>query len=270
MPKKTTIKLATIIFICLNLSLLLFYSRDLVNFFLADFSLANNEEESSPVWEEIKTNTNYTGDCEPVSTYNDLSFSDAKEAYHTFINCLFDEKMIQIEETISDPSELSLPGDEATGLPHAPIDTEQTMREMLDNTVIANLNQENGQDRIVGFGITALEEYARYAAYLDELILDPVRYRQQDPSPPLQMQDDFVAAQMDLVTELEAEKEKALRALDIALNAFNEMRVAYPLHLRFEKIIEHLQLYRNQFKRLRTLVDCVPDRFKKPRTSKGI
>lgn len=60
---------------------------------------------------------------------------------------------------------------------------------------------------------------------------------------------------------MDDEAETARKALDTALQAYNEFRLAYPLHTEYQRLIPTLQKYRDALNVIRDKVETFPPKF---------
>ncbi len=272
-----------------------------------DTGITDTEHTSGePIIHSSPTDTTAPTGCTPVS-FSNLKYPEAKIKYHTYINCLFDKSVERLEKGAIELSDKINSGKTVS---------QTEINKLFKDTILIDKTNEEYE----GLAITALTAYESYVIYLDTLLLDTFKVKQdiknmllQNPKKYVDLKDkekillqnisnnkgeDTYAKLIETQTYLELynilginleglptsynasfasdsiylellkEKTKASRSLDIALNAYNELRTTYPLHLRYVQIIKDLENYRDQISRLRTLVDCTPTRFKKPRTSK--
>lgn len=63
------------------------------------------------------------------------------------------------------------------------------------------------------------------------------------------------------VSGIEEELEKAEKTLDMTIQAYNEMQIAYPLHVQYQDMIDNLETYRYQLESIQGLTENFPKVF---------
>ncbi len=100
----------------------------------------------------------------------------------------------------------------------------------------------------------ALCNYEKYYRFLD-VKKEEFEYSEE-------MSRDEAIQQMDVRrVEMSEEIRLSRKAIEISLYTFSEIATTYPLHLKYQKIIENLEDYRDDLGDVRQLVNCFPSKF---------
>ena len=68
--------------------------------------------------------------------------------------------------------------------------------------------------------------------------------------------------------EIDKDIIRAEKALDLTLNAYNELQIAYPLHVQYQEMINNLERYRTHLEGVRSLTEAFPKVFVNATTEK--
>ena len=63
------------------------------------------------------------------------------------------------------------------------------------------------------------------------------------------------------INEIDLELARSRKALDTALETYNELRIAYPMHLQYQELIKNLTEYNKKLSDLRKQVEKFPGKF---------
>jgi len=63
------------------------------------------------------------------------------------------------------------------------------------------------------------------------------------------------------INEIDQELARSRKALDTALQTYNELRIAYPMHLQYQELIKNLTEYNKKLMDLRKQVEKLPGKF---------
>jgi len=257
LKRKKSLILISIVLISISISFakpyLATYFSNLIELSKPNVTIAESQTPPDELsWSDIKIKTKYQGKCvpKPNKYQANMCFEDAQETYHNFINCLFTEAISKMDNNSEENECIA----------------DATLVKILKETAMVDIDESDNTP--IGFAIVATEEYARYRKYLDEAQEDPLLIMNCKENTTLYSFDEITNTKKDIINQIEFEKSRSKQALSISLQAYNEMRMMYPHHKRYECLISHLKYYRNQIANIRSLVNCLPSRFKKPRTSR--
>ncbi len=213
-------------------------------FLLMGFSFLASAEES----ENEEPDRDYYS-FESVS----LGYYFIKEEYHADMNDYFNTRLEKLTDLLDDPKMFTNP--EKRKLIDPPPDVNAgNYKEKCE------FDEEKGPKNLSTFctAMGALDIYINYVRQLDE---------QKGKLPVM----DFAAAVITVneVFNLKEQQDKdivqevakAELVLNSTLNAYNEFRLAYPMHKKYEKIIIDLTKYKLALKKIRLQVDTFPNKF---------
>jgi len=167
-----------------------------------------------------------------------LGFYPVKVLYHTNMNDYFNEKIKKFVETDPDDPSQFPPSDPST------------------------CTDENLSTYCVSMGAT--DRYVAYMKTLDNVsstILSKSEETPLAPGSPQNLVSNILSAATNADSLIKKEREEALAAMDTTINAYNEFRMAYPMHLRYQKIISELNRYRDFLSDMRSKIDTFPAEF---------
>lgn len=260
------------IMICLIFLGIVLMQSDVRNFVVGWLDWLTWGDEKDEKAKPPDPNAKYIGSCEPPlyvtedaggrkklvkdATSDDLeSFSSVRSDYHSYINCLFNNAVEKLEATAEKTEEKHLKlGCMQRGL----------YSTILNATKIIERDPASGKR--IGLAEVIIEEYKLYMNYLDELektmktefgesesVIETFSWKQR--------------ALLQRAGKIEEERDIAKESFDIALYIFDEMRVAYPLHVQLMCLAKNLETERYTLGDLRTYVQCFPAKFVNASTS---
>jgi hypothetical protein len=200
--------------------------------------------------------------CSVKSDYNDpnLDTEQVMEKYHKKINEEFNKytaRMIEAETLAAKTGQR-----EDAGRPPKPVSENEPQ-------VLQACTSDNYSTYCVGQTLLTNEQYG-YIAYIRALDCKRNKIYDSTQAEKSQFTSQGQAALM-MSARLEAiarEKTAAKRALDQTLSAYNELRMAWPMHKSYMKIYESLIKYRDKLVEIRNQVEEFPSKFIDASTTK--
>lgn len=185
-------------------------------------------------------------------------FSTVKEAYHSYINCLFNGAVERMEKKV-----VQGPASQRSQKQELTLDCLEPglYKRIMDTTEIMQVHEASGKN--YGLAELVIEEYKDYMAYLnikEEFIADEL----EDFQTTFSVHEQY---QVRRAAEFERERKTAKDAFDMAFQAYDEMRMAYPLHIQLQCTAKHIEKERKQLARVRTYAQCLPAKFINAATS---
>jgi len=156
-----------------------------------------------------------------------LTVDQIIELYHTRVNDLFNAKQALLTQ-----------GEEGSGVAEAPTDD----------------NCENNNYSTFCLAKEATQEYIQFQEVLQE----------KQVNIEFDTTDDLFQLSTKAITQSEKinnELEIARSSLDVALQSYNELRIAYAMHLQFQTTIQKLYTYNIKLAELRTEIAKIPGKF---------
>lgn len=184
-----------------------------------------------------------------VTDHSRLSeFETVKRVYHQYQNCLFNNAVRQLENS-ANPLQLAClePG---------------IFQSIVDATQMIAVDPESGLT--YGLADLVIEEFKRYNAYLDVLSDSINTDLPPDQAITFSGMQDALARRGQ---QIELDRAAAEKAFNTALFVFDEMRMAYPLHVKLQCLAKNLLEERTQLGRIRILSQCLPPKFINAATS---
>lgn len=243
---------------------------DTIGIFFADITTPEQSAQESSAetknkqLEKTCDNPDYTISAEDTKN-GDNGYARVQEQYHQYINCLFNNAVELLEEEeekfAQQQSSSEQEGSQAQSIEGC-MDP-NVYKAILNNTKTIDIDTTGETREFYGLADLIIDEYLQYNLYLDTL------------SDTLIQSDDNQIRTVDYAqrqltarfNEIERERYSAQKAFDIALQAYDEMRVAYPLHKQLECIASNLEEERDQIARIRTYAQCFPAKFINAATS---
>lgn len=172
---------------------------------------------------------NIFASAEPYSfEYPSLGLIPVKIAYHSEMNTYFNDKISEFLDMDPQDPNYSAPKDDK------------------------ECGEKNVSSYCVAMG--ALDRYMAYVKTLDEIT--PTLLNFQNSALPLvgnpaaTVSNIFYAVGSN-ESKVNAEKKHALAVMDAAISAYNEFRLALPVHLKYEELIKELYVFIKNLKSLR-------------------
>lgn len=165
-------------------------------------------------------------------TFNDLALANVSNQYHGEMNDYFNLKMERLNELIDDmdfehedflpPSQVAVPN-------LNPVEDELP-------EIVEKCGEDNVSTYCVSMG--ALDLYLRYVNALNRLKGTLVEGTGDSVS-------DLYQATQNRYVVINREIEEARRVLETTVATYNEYRLAYPMHKKYQEIADNLVLYRS-------------------------
>lgn len=177
-----------------------------------------------------------------------LGYAAVKYWYHFSMNSYFNDKIERmLEMDMDDPNYAPPP------------DGENCTDKKYENNV---------STYCVAMG--ALDMYLAYSKTLDEVkaIIGPFEFSGKLPLAQVSLSDIFnVAGRRD--DAVETEKVEALKLMELTVSAYNELRLAYPMHKKYEALIVDLTRYRDFLSDVRSRSEWLPSKYIDATSRKG-
>ncbi len=170
-------------------------------------------------------------------------FALVKSSYHEAMNDLFNERLDKLYDILEKKDFFE---DENFNVP--------------DGVNLENYKEKCGEENVSTYCVS-MAGLDIYMTYLNTLAL------MKDKVPAREQQEDelslnsvyFEVSQRNLA--ITDEIENARKVFTATLSAYNEYRIAYPVHKKNLEIIQSLTKYRKALSSLRKLVDMLPSKF---------
>ncbi len=183
------------------------------------------------------------------------SYLTAFSGYHGEMNDLFNAKIEKLIELVSEPDFYQNAEKKKLFLPPY---------NLLDQDDIPTILQKCGEQNLSSYCLS-IEALSRYSDYLKRL-----DYLQKNP--------DFNFSQMPSASQLSAilkqraqltiqESQEAKAVMEATVSAYNEFRLAYPMHIKYQEILYQLTKYKSVLKDIRLRAAEFPVRFVDASTS---
>lgn len=172
-------------------------------------------------------------------------FKVARESYHDYINCIFNNATKRLEDAANKQFK-------SVGC-----STKGKYAKILESTRIIGVDDDG---EFFGMADVIINEYKRYMHYLDLL---EVTSGGCDYHTLSALNQCFLLR----AKEVEEERDFSKQAFDVALQVYDEMRIAYPLHKQLNCLAKSLQSEMRQLAGLRVQVQCMPSKFINAATS---
>lgn len=161
---------------------------------------------------------------------DNLTFRELQKMYHTRINDLFNSKLQLLEKGAKGPGTNEIPqGDEC----------------------------EEKNYSTFCLATTAAKEYENYEKELEER-KSRIEFTGENISITLEKATTTAISQ---AAEINNELVAAKRALDTSIKTYNELSVAYTMHLQYQEIIKSLTKYKNKLSEYYEQVGTYPNKF---------
>lgn len=184
-----------------------------------------------------------------------INFRDAKDfytafdAYHMEMNSYFNDKIEKLNILVKDNGFYQDPKKKKNFLPPTDIIDKDNV-----STILSKCGQENVSTYCVSIG--ALDKYVSYLEKLEEL------------KGSLDFSGGDSVSRSELISSYNQNKQKytveakeAREVMEGTVQAYNEFRLAYPMHRKYEEIITQLVKYRLALKDIRKRVAQFPQKF---------
>ena len=192
----------------------------------------------------------YTIYAADPSDFKSNAAADAFSNYHGEMNAYFNEKMLKLNELMEDENFYKDPKKKELLLPPASIDTVNDSLE----TIVEKCGKDNVSTYCVSIG--ALRKYTTYVEFLNNLKgtldLENLAY-----VPILNALSNMTGRNLKIDEEID----QAQATMKATIAAYNEFRLAYPMHQKYEEIIEDLVKYKLALKDIRKRVAQFPGKF---------
>lgn len=170
--------------------------------------------------------------------YPSLGLIPVKLAYHSEMNTYFNDKISAFLDMDPQDPNYSAPKDDQ------------------------ECGEKNVSSYCVAFG--ALDRFMAYVKTLDEITPTLLNFQNSEVwlvgNPAATVTDIFYAAASNQ-QKVNAEKKHALAVMDAAVSAYNEFRLALPVHLKYEELIKELYVFIKNLKSLRMELAHFPVKF---------
>lgn len=182
----------------------------------------------------------------------DLGFYGVKLAYHVNMNNYFNDKVGLFLKTKTDDPNYGVPAD-----------VDKCVGDDTAACVAEKCGEKNVSTYCVAMG--ALDMYYAYADTLDEISPMLLQIQSETGAPVV---GNVVGTVANLFTSLSVndskvaeEKANAMKAVDMTVSAYNELRLAYPVHLKYAEITKELYTYVDSLRKLRNNLYLFPAKF---------
>ncbi len=189
------------------------------------------------------------GTPKKTKTYEELSYAKAQALYHVKINDLFNKKIKLMFDGKGSEKGNCKDENDVTTYCVAQQATEEYF--LYRAALLKKQTQVTDQDLRTGEAL-----FKRYIKGDVDAMLQRIDKPQTSND---NAQLGLIAAQRSSLINQELNTSQA--ALDKTLEAYNELKMAYPLHVEFEKTYKHLEKYRDQLKKVRTQLETYPGKF---------
>lgn len=171
-----------------------------------------------------------------------LAFEKARNNYHDYVNCVFNEAAQSMLGSAGPKDAKAL---------------NQPSSACIEGQVLTTLLKDTSPKNLLDPLLTAYTDYSRY---LKSLI--SVMFNKPEIDPQSIGQFELIVQRQqffELLTDNEIEN--ALVALDSAFIGYKEMRQAYVLHVQFQCMLKNLERYRQAMSSLRSVISILPHLF---------
>lgn len=175
-------------------------------------------------------------------------FFTAFNGYHGEMNQYMNGKIEKLNLLVKDNDFYQNPEKKKNFLPPPNI---------IDKDSIAKVLEKCGEDNVSTYcvSIGALDKYLSYLKKLDEL------KNSLDFSGRALSKTEIAGSYKKNREKIDRESEEAKMVMEGAIHTYNEYRLAYPMHRKYEKIIIQLNKYRLALKDIRKRAALFPERF---------
>lgn len=183
------------------------------------------------------------------------NFRDAKDfygafdAYHMEMNDYFNGKIEKLNLLVKDNGFYQNPEKKKNFLPPANIIDKDDV-----STILSKCGEDNVSTYCVSIG--ALDKYVSYLRKLDEL-KDSLDFSGGDSV----SKGELIASLGQNKQKFNAEAQEAKKVMEGTVQAYNEFRLAYPMHRKYEEIITQLVKYKLALKDIRKRAAQFPQKF---------
>ncbi|MDX9971237.1 MAG: hypothetical protein RBS56_05030 [Candidatus Gracilibacteria bacterium] len=173
----------------------------------------------------------------------DFPYALVKSSYHEAMNDLFNEKLFKLSEILEKENFYE---DKNFNVP--------------EGANMDNYKEKCGDENVSTYCVS-MEGLDIYMTYLNTLAQMkskvPAREQEEDE---LDLNSVYFAINSRNL-EITNEIENARKVFMSTLSAYNEYRIAYPVHIKNQEIIKSLTKYRKALSSLRKIVDMLPSKF---------
>lgn len=176
-------------------------------------------------------------------------------AYHGEMNEFFNTKIKKLIELVDEPDFYQNPEKKKLFLPPA---------NLLDKDGIPVILEKCGEENLSSYclSIAALSKYEEYLKRLDYLQKNPdLNYTTMSSV------GDITAILKRRAEQSKREAQEAKAVLEATVAAYNEFRLAYPMHIKYQEILKQLTKYKLVLKDIRLRAAEFPVRFVDASTS---
>lgn len=173
----------------------------------------------------------------PASVYNDLIFADVYNSYHGEMNDYFNAKLVRLNELIDagdfDHKDFSPP----------PQQINPNLDPVNDsvNEIVEKCGTNNVSTYCVSMG--ALDIYLRYVRVLKNMEGQLAQTSDASVS-------DLIRITKSRNEDIDKEIGEAKKVMEATVAAYNEYRLAYPMHKKYQEIAKNLILYKSALKQI--------------------
>ena len=173
-----------------------------------------------------------------------MDYANIKSLYHREMNSLFNEKVSQLVDILDDKN----------------IDPFSDDRFLTPTEGTSGSDGDNGcsKDNLSTFCVS-LQALDRYLAYVNRLNMEKSTLPSSDAE--IKTYEFYLSLTKARNTLIDKEIEDAKTVMSAVLNAYNEFRLAYPLHKKYLDIIDDLAKFRLKLKLIKRQVRDFPLRF---------
>lgn len=201
--------------------------------------------------------TIYAADTEKVNFRTAENFYDAFDGYHGEMNEYFNAKIKKMVALVDTPGFYQNVEKKKQFLPPA---------ELKDSDDVATIVQKCGENNLSSYcvGIGALKMYSEYLVRLKYLESNIDLGSVPVGSSALEV----LRSQNSNVQDFRRESQEANAVMEATVAAYNEFRLAYPMHIKYQEILTQLTKYKLIMKDVRLRVAEFPVRFVDASTNK--
>lgn len=190
---------------------------------------------------------------EPYDLSFRIKFEEARTLYHDFVKCIFDNATAQILGSAAGETE----GIFSANSPNL-AEWMKPEAACLEEPDLKKILEQAGPEGLLK---TLLKTNNQYVDYLRKLRNEASTETQVDDSTRKQFQ--LIVDRANFFHQLvENEAKDSIVALDSAFIALKELRQAFVIHVRFQCMLKHLELYRRVLENLRSVMWVIPDLIK--------
>lgn len=199
--------------------------------------------------------TIYASDAEKVNFRTAENFYEAFDGYHGEMNEYFNTRIKKMVALVDTPGFYQNVEKKKQFLPP---------ENLKDSDDVATIVQKCGENNFSSYcvGIGALKIYSEYLVRLKYL------GTQLGSVPEGSTALDVLRSQNSNVQELNKESQEANAVMEATVAAYNEFRLAYPMHIKYQEILTQLTKYKLIMKDVRLRVAEFPVRFVDASTNK--